>query len=173
MVKQLIIRQLLLGLYMFPLRSLHMFGNAAHWKSQIQNFTSSGTKAAGGWTPGRGPGWRSSLARPLREGQVESEIRRAQGLVGESMRLQAPNVRIFALKSSRGQMGTCYSEAVSCPLHVSIAVSAHVRNCCSLEEPNSEFHFVWNKSCRWVDPRQRPWMAVEPCSAPSRGSSGE
>ena len=128
---------------------------------------------AGGWTPGRGPGWRSSLARPLREGQVESEIRRAQRLVGESMRLHAPNVRIFALKSSRGQMGTYYSEAVSCPLHVSIAVSAHVRNCCSLEEPNSEFHFVWNKSCRWVDPGQRPWMAVEPCSAPSRGSSGE
>ena len=115
---------------MFPLRSLHMFGNAAHWKSQIQNFTSSGTKAAGGWTPGRGPGWRSSLARPLREGQVESEIRRAQRL--ESMRLQAPNVRIFALKSSRGQMGTYYSEAVSCPLHVSTAVSARVRNCCSL-----------------------------------------
>ena len=95
-----------------------MFGNAAHWKSQIQNFTSSGTKAAG---PGRGPGWRSSLARPLREGQVESETRRAQRLVGESMRLQVPIVRIFAPKSSRGQMGTYYSEAISCPLHVPTA----------------------------------------------------
>ena len=60
-----------------------MFGNAAHWKRV------------------------SSLARPLREGQVEREIRRAQRLVGESMRLQAPNVRIFALKSSRGGLCTC------------------------------------------------------------------
>ena len=44
------------------------------------------------------------------------------------MRLQAPNVRIFALKSSRGQMGTYYPETVSCPLHVSTAVSARVRS---------------------------------------------
>ena len=50
---------------------------------------------AGGWTPGRGPGWRSSLARPLREGQVESEIRRA---LGESMWLEAPQCADFCFE---------------------------------------------------------------------------
>ena len=75
------------------------------------------------------------------------------------MRLQAPIVRIFALKSSRGQMGTYYSEAISCPLHVPIAVSAHVRIACNKLPVGG--------------PRQRPWMADEPCSALSQGSGGE
>ena len=127
---------------MFPLRSLHMFGIAAHWKSQIQNFTSSGTKAAGGWTPGRGPGWRSSLARPLREGQVESEIRRA---LGESMWLEAPQCADFFFEKQPRSNGNLLLGSSFLPF-----TCFHCRLCTcsellSFEEPNSESHFACNK----------------------------